>query len=55
MSLDRFLLKQPNRIFRWPGFRPSHIEGMERSRSALENKISSCKIQCKLADSHMKC
>ena len=41
-SLRMLRLKQQNRILRWPGFRPSTMEGMERSRSARENRISSC-------------
>ena len=41
-SLRMLRLKQQNRILRCPGFRPSTMEGMERSRSARENSISSC-------------
>lgn len=42
MSLRRFRLKQAKMILRWPGLRPSTMLGMERSRSARLNRISSC-------------
>ena len=42
-SLRMLRLKQQNRILRWPGLRPSTMDGMERSRSARENRINSCK------------
>ena len=45
ISFLRLRLKQANRILRWPGFRPSTMEGMERSKSALENRMSSCVIR----------
>lgn len=41
MSFLRFLLKQQYRILRCPGLRPSTMLGMERSRSARLNRISS--------------
>ena len=41
-SLRMLRLKQQNRILRCPGLRPSTMEGMLRSRSARENRISSC-------------
>lgn len=40
-------------IFRWPGLRPSTIEGMERSRSALENRISSWRHQSNIQDAQI--
>ena len=45
MSLFRLRLKQENMILRWPGLKPSTMEGMERSRSARENRISSCALK----------
>jgi hypothetical protein len=42
MSFLRFRLKQQKRILRCPGLRPSTTLGMERSRSARLNRISSC-------------
>ena len=42
MSVLSFFLKQEKRILRWPGFWPSTMLGMERSRSARENRMSSC-------------
>jgi hypothetical protein len=42
ISFFRFLLKQQYRILRCPGFSPSTTLGMERSRSARLNRISSC-------------
>ena len=40
-SFTKFLLKQQKRIFRWPGFSPSTMEGIDLERSAIEKRISS--------------
>jgi hypothetical protein len=50
MSFLRLRLKQQYRILRWPGLRPSTTEGMERSKSARLNRISSCALQQHAAD-----
>jgi hypothetical protein len=41
ISLFRLRLKHEYRIFRCPGFRPSSMDGIERSTSARLNRISS--------------
>ena len=41
MSFLRLRLKQENMILRCPGLKPSTMLGIERSRSARENRISS--------------
>ena len=41
ISSLRFLLKHPNNIFLSEGFNPSHILGIERWLSYIENKIKS--------------
>ena len=52
MSFFRLRLKQANMILRWPGLKPSTMLGMERSRSARENRISSCNAQGRQGSMH---
>ena len=41
ISFFRLRLKHDQMTFRWPGFRPSATEGMDRMLSAMENRINS--------------
>jgi len=41
ISLIKFLLKEPNKTLRWPGFMPSTMDGIERILSAMLYKMSS--------------
>lgn len=45
ISALSFLLKQPKRTLRCPGLRPSTIDGMDRTLSAIENRMSSLLIK----------
>jgi len=47
MSRRRLRLKHEKRILRCPGLRPSTTDGMERSRSAREKRMSSCCFCCR--------